>query len=57
VWWLQTEEGDATSVRVFDDSTLPVNVSAGRRPTRWGTMSTAPATRRCCGTVGGGSRG
>ena len=48
IWRLQTEEGDATSLRFSDDEWLIVNMSVWSRSMRCATTSTARRTPTSC---------
>jgi hypothetical protein len=46
VWRLQTEDGDATAIRPFEDESLLVNMSVWRDVESLNSTSTAPPTSR-----------
>ncbi len=46
VWRLQTTEGDATAVRVFDDERFIVNMSVWESLDQLATSCSAGSTRR-----------
>src|SRR4051795_13659531 len=57
VWRLQTEDGDATAIRVFDDAELIVNLTVWTDLQSLATSSTARTTRRSCAGAAPGSPG
>jgi Domain of unknown function (DUF3291) len=55
VWRLQTEDGDATAIRPYDDDSILVNMSVWESLERWAFSFTAAPTRQSCVNAGSGS--
>jgi Domain of unknown function (DUF3291). len=55
VWRFQTEDGNATALRPYEDDRILVNFSCGPLPRRFMSLCTVPFTWKSCGTDANGS--